>query len=369
MFRQLKNSKGGGVLIGVIVVSIVTLTTSLIFLRGITASKNLAKRIANQNQFKLLIDPLATKVLIDLQLAARYPDALGLRNPPTSIFLHNLVPLRPPPRNFLLVPVPGVPRVPCSAKKPYKPGNPPEKFTLDAYLGYLPTNDLKCTNPYPTTVPYNETTKTFVYPKGVVSTPSGATVFIPESNPSVRLTKIKGSPFLYTLNITFNMCNPPVAGRTQPSNIENTLNKAWPTSCPASQLARMTYDAIINVDTPYFQDGSGLYSFVPDSSSFTEVSDALTAIYRAGGITSYDKKIKISLITLQVKGLQFTKTSTALTDLGLQVNDVLISINGKPVFEQTREQILGFLSLNTPITLSVFRENAFITLSCGMPCT
>ena len=165
------------------------------------------------------------------------------------------------------------------------------------------------------------------------------------------------------------MCNPPVAGRTQPSNIENTLNKAWPTSCPASQLARMTYDAIINVDTPYFQDGSGLYSFVPDSSSFTEVSDALTAIYRAGGITSYDKKIKISLITLQVKGLQFTKTSTALTDLGLQVNDVLISINGKPVFEQTREQILGFLSLNTPITLSVFRENAFITLSCGMPCT
>ncbi len=348
MFRQLKNSKGGGVLIGVIVVSIVTLTTSLIFLRGITASKNLAKRIANQNQFKLLIDPLATKVLIDLQLAARYPDALGLRNPPNS-------------------PAIGIP---CSAKKPDpKQPLPPEKFTLDAYL--VP-DLISCKNPYPTTKPpYPYTTKTFVYPKGVVSTPSGATVFIPESNPSVVLTKIPGSDLLYTLNITFNMCNPPVAGRTQPSpsDIKNTLNNAWPTSCPASQLARMTYDAIINVDTPYFQDGSGLYSFVPDSSSFTEVSDALTAIYRAGGITSYDKKIKISLITLQVKGLQFTKTSTALTDLGLQVNDVLISINGKPVFEQTREQILGFLSLNTPITLSVFRANAFITLSCGTPCT
>lgn len=341
MFRQLKNSKGGGVLIGVIVVSIVTLTTSLIFLRGITASKNLARRIANQNQFKLLIDPLATKVLIDLQLAARYPDALGLRNPPNS-------------------PAPGIP---CSAKGLASTA----KYTLDAYL--VPES-ISCKNPYPTTSPpYPDTQKTFVYPKGVVSTPSGATVFIPESDPSVVLTKINGSPFLYTLNITFNMCNPPVAGRTQPSNIKNTLYKAWPTSCPASQLARMTYDAIINVDTPYFQDGSGLYSFVPDSSSFTEVSDALTAIYRAGGITSYDKNIKISLITLQVKGLQFTKTSTALTDLGLQVNDVLISINGKPVFEQTREQLLGFLSLNTPITLSVFRANAFITLSCGMPCT
>ena len=338
MFRQLKNSKGGGVLIGVIVVSIVTLTTSLIFLRGITASKNLAKRIANQNQFKLLIDPLATKVLIDLQLAARYPDALGLRNPPNS-------------------PAIGIP---CSAKGLASTA----KYTLDAYL--VP-DSISCKNPYPTAVPpyplYK--TKTFVYPKGVVSTPSGATVFIPESNPSVRLTKINGSPFLYTLNITFEMCNPPVAGRTQPSDIENTLNKAWPTSCPASQLARMTYDAIINVNTPYFQDGSGVYSFVPDSSSLIEVSDALTAIYRAGGITSYDKTIT----NLQVKGLQFTKTSTALTDLGLQVNDVLISINGKPVFEQTREQILGFLSLNTPITLSVFRENAFITLSCGMPCT
>ncbi len=337
MFRQLKNSKGGGVLIGVIVVSIVTLTTSLIFLRGITASKNLAKRIANQNQFKLLIDPLATKVLIDLQLAARYPDALGLRNPPNS-------------------PAIGIP---CSAKGLASTA----KYTLDAYL--VP-DLISCKNPYPTTKPpYPYTTKTFVYPKGVVSTPSGATVFIPESNPSVVLTKIPGSDLLYTLNITFNMCNPPVAGRTQPSDIENTIYKAWPTSCPASQLARMTYDAIINVDTPYFQDGSGLYSFVPDSSSLTEVSDALTAIYRAGGITSYDETIT----NLQVRGLQFTLTSTALTDLGLQVNDVLISINGKPVFEQTREQILGFLSLNTPITLSVFRENAFITLSCGTPCT
>ena len=360
MFRQLKNSKGGGVLIGVIVVSIVTLTTSLIFLRGITASKNLARRIANQNQFKLLIDPLATKVLIDLQLAARYPDALGLRNPPTSIFLHNLVPLRPPPRQPP-VPVPGVPGVPCSAKGLA----PNSKYTLDAYLGYLPPNDLKCTNPYPTTVPYNETTKRFVYPKGVVSTPSGATVFIPESNPIVILTKRPGSPSLYTLNITFNMCNPPVAGRTQPSDIENTINKAWPTSCPASQLARMTYDAIINVDTPYFQDGSGLYSFAPDSSSLTEVSDALTAIYQAGDITEYNETIT----NLQVKGLQFTQTSTALTGLGLQLNDVLISINGQPVFEKTREQILGFLTLNTPIRLIVFRENAFITLSCGMPCT
>ena len=339
MFRQLKNSKGGGVLIGVIVVSIVTLTTSLIFLRGITASKNLARRIANQNQFKLLIDPLATKVLIDLQLAARYPDALGLRNPPNSPALG----------------------IPCSAR-----GLAPNaKYTLDAYL--VP-DLISCKNPYPTTKPPDPyTIKTFVYPKGVVSTPSGATVFIPESNPSVRLTKINGSPFLYTLNITFNMCNPPVAGRAAilPADIGNTLGSPWPTSCPASQLARMTYDAIINVDTPYFQDGSGLNSFVPDSSPWSEMSDALTAIYRAGGITSYDETIT----NLQVKGLQFTKTSTALTDLGLQVNDVLISINGKPVFEQTREQILGFLSLNTPITLSVFRENAFITLSCGMPCT
>ncbi|NQW44225.1 MAG: hypothetical protein HQ462_02335 [Deltaproteobacteria bacterium] len=336
MFRQLKNSKGGGVLLGVIVVSIVTLTTSLIFLRGITASKNLARRIANQNQFKLLIDPLATKVLIDLQLAARYPDALGLRNPPNS----------------------PAPEIPCSAR-----GLAPNaKYTLDAYL--VP-DLISCKNPYPkTSPPYPYTTKTFDYPKGVVSTPSGATVFIPESNPSVRLTKIPGSPFLYTLNITFNMCNPPVAGRTQPSDIENTINKAWPTSCPASQLARMTYDAIINVDTPYFQDGSGLYSFAPDSSSLTEVSDALTAIYQAGDITEYNETIT----NLQVKGLQFTKTSTALTGLGLQLNDVLISINGQPVFEKTREQISGFLTLNTPIRLSVFRENAFITLSCGMPC-
>ncbi len=348
MFRQLKNSKGGGVLIGVIVVSIVTLTTSLIFLRGITASKNLARRIANQNQFKLLIDPLATKVLIDLQLAARYPDALGLRNPPNSPALG----------------------IPCSAKKPDPtqplpplPQLPREKFTLDAYL--VP-DLISCKNPYPTTSPpYLYTTKTFVYPKGVVSTPSGATVFIPESDPSVVLTKIPGSSFLYTLNITFNMCNPPVAGRTQPSDIENTINKDWPTSCPASQLATMTYDAIINVETPYFQDGSGLYSFVPDSSSFTEVSDALTAIYQAGDITEYNETIT----NLQVKGLQFTQTSTVLTGLGLQLNDVLISINDQPVFNKTKNQILGFLSLNTPIRLIVFRENAFITLSCGMPCT
>ncbi len=343
MFRQLKNSKGGGVLLGVIVVSIVTLTTSLIFLRGITASKNLARRIANQNQFKLLIDPLATKVLIDLQLAARYPDALGLRNPPNSPALG----------------------IPCSAKKPDpKQPLPREKFTLDAYL--VP-DLISCKNPYPTTSPpYLYTTKTFVYPKGVVSTPSGATVFIPESNPIVILTKRPGSPFLYTLNITFNMCNPPVAGRTAilPADIGNTLGSPWPTSCPASQLAIMTYNAIINVDTPYFQDGSGLYSFVPDSSSLTEVSDALTAIYQAGDITEYNETIT----NLQVKGLQFTQTSTVLTGLGLQLNDVLISINGKPVFNQTREQILGFLTLNTPIRLIVFRENAFITLSCGMPC-
>lgn len=344
MFRQLKNSKGGGVLIGVIVVSIVTLTTSLIFLRGITASKNLARRIANQNQFKLLIDPLATKVLIDLQLAARYPDALGLRNPPN----------RP------------APKIPCSAR-----GLAPDaKYTLDAYL--VP-DSISCKNPYPTSVPpYPYTTKTFVYPKGVVSTPSGATVFIPESNPSVMLTKIPGSPFLYTLNITFNMCNPPVAGRTQPPNIENTINQAWPTSCPASQLALMTYNAIINVDTPYFQDGSGLYSFGPDALeaiSITEMTDALEAIYQAGGVTSYQNTIPILSVSWRVEGLQFTKTSTALTDIGLQVNDVLISINGQPVFGKTKQEILGFLSLNTPITLSVFRANAFITLSCGKPCT
>ncbi|MSP18016.1 MAG: hypothetical protein EXR74_00425 [Bdellovibrionales bacterium] len=109
---------------------------------------------------------------------------------------------------------------------------------------------------------------------------------------------------------------------------------------------------------------------VADFTGMTQVTNSLTAIYQAGGVTDYNQPITTTPLTSQiVKGLQFTIDLQALRDLGLQVNDVLISINGEPVFDKGLTEILELLKRNTPIILEVLRLNDFIALSCGSPCT
>jgi len=248
--------------LGVCLASILVASLSL---RGLDSLKSLERRSHKQYLKQVILDNVVSKVLTDLQLATRYPDAEGLQYPPCHA---DALPSAAATNQFKYQP--------CDNKDKDDGGN----FTLDAYLlrGVAPGYSHKlCT--FPTGTPasqrpqrcsvthlgsYSPTTKTFEYPKGAFRV-SG--LYYPETDPSVTLTRT--APQMYSLSITFKICDPVIARSGGPlpgdqTGIENTRKKAWNAwnsaqpNCPNSQRVQVSYNGVINTNSEYFQGKTGV---------------------------------------------------------------------------------------------------------------
>lgn len=235
------NSRGGAILLLTVGISIGTLLTASWGLRSVLSQKNLQRRISQDYLSNLILEQVITKVLTDLKLASRFPDAVALRQPPLS-------------PNFG-----GVGSVFCDPRDP----NDGNRFTLDAYL--VPFNRM-CQIPHPGNYGFN-VKNNIIYPKGAFRVPFFGrnsnvpiTFLTPETDPQVRLSRI--GPERYRIQITFGVCTAPVNGRIPPDpndplnivRVNNTLGVAWNPTCPPNTRSQLNYDGFINTNTPYFQN-------------------------------------------------------------------------------------------------------------------
>ena len=83
MVSLTKKNRGSAIILGVVAISMVSFVMMFSTLRGLSQTKQFARQLATQNRFKLITDPLISKIINDLQVAAKFPNAVGLRNPPT----------------------------------------------------------------------------------------------------------------------------------------------------------------------------------------------------------------------------------------------------------------------------------------------
>jgi hypothetical protein len=246
-------------------VCLVSVLVASLSLRGIDSLKQFERLSHKQYLKQVILDNVVSKVLTDLQLATRYPDAEGLQYPPCH--------------------ADALPSAAATNQHKYQPCDNKDKddgynFTLDAYLlrGVAPGYSHKlCT--YPTGTPasqrpqrcsvthlgsYSPTTKTFEYPKGAFRV-SG--LYYPETDPSVILTRTAAQ--IYSLSITFKICDPVIERSGGPlpgdqTGIENTRKKEWNAwnsaqpNCPNSKRVKVSYTGVINTNSDYFQGKTGV---------------------------------------------------------------------------------------------------------------
>lgn len=86
---------------------------------------------------------------------------------------------------------------------------------------------------------------------------------VAETDPQVTLERLGSTApkkYLYRLSIEFDICDEPVTGRVvplDPAARKNTLAVNWSPACASKNLRTLSYSGIINVNSPFFQDGSG----------------------------------------------------------------------------------------------------------------
>ncbi len=246
MKKQVLKARGAAMILLSFAISISSLTLMSWGLNGVVSQKNIQRRVTQENRHNLILEQVVTKILTDLLLATKHPDAVALKNPPQPpIIAGNLVR--------------------CASIDP-DDGN---RNTLDAYL--VPSN-LTCQTPhpgnyqtfYPTT---NVLVKQVTYPKGVFrvlyfrkNANLGTTFLTPESDPQVTIRKIAAER--YHITITFAVCTDPVDGRNPPdpndpiniAAVSSTLNVPWNPTCALDTQANLTYEGFIYTNTPYFQN-------------------------------------------------------------------------------------------------------------------
>ena len=182
----------------------------------------------------------------DLQVAVRYPDAVGLPAHPK----------KPPSEGTA-----------CATKDAPLNGI----FTLDAYL--LREED-EC--PIPIQPPlgqepyynnYTANSKTYTYPKGLLKVDffknngASSSPIIAETDPQVTLERLGASPpqkYMYRLEVSFDVCDEPVAGRVIPADPASTKGVNWPTACATKNLRTLAFSGVINVNSDFFQGGTKL---------------------------------------------------------------------------------------------------------------
>ena len=201
------------------------------YLQGVLNQKLLARRLANTNLNRLLTQQIVTRIMTDLQLAAKYPDAEGLIGAPMHAVV-NGSPTSP---------------LPCANEDP----TAANRFTLNAYL-VMPTSRCKTKEQLPNTgytaAETNTFSKTITYPRANFSVPffglnrsyaAGANIS-PATDPVVTIQRV-GISEIYRLTINFGVCDPSVFG----------FGSATPSTCTTPD--NLTYMGLINTNTDYFQ--------------------------------------------------------------------------------------------------------------------
>ena len=78
MLRKITNPNGVGVILAIVAIGAASLVFLSLSMQGVISQKNTARRIWNRQQFNALLNPWVSRVMNDLQVAVRYPDAVGL---------------------------------------------------------------------------------------------------------------------------------------------------------------------------------------------------------------------------------------------------------------------------------------------------
>jgi hypothetical protein len=249
MVKILKKRRGMAVLLAIVAIASASTIMLSLSMQAVVSQKNTARKLWNRQQFNALLNPWVSQIMNDLQLAARYPEANGLPAHPDE----------------------AANGTPCATKDAPTNG----KYTLDAYL--LPPAPARCPmaiqpsqigeEPYYNNYPANR--KTYQYPKGLLTVDffkNNAETSVPivaETDPQVTLERLGSTApqkYLYRLSIGFEICDEPVTGRVVPSDPaarKNTLAVNWSPACASEHLRKLSYSGIINVNSPFFQDGIG----------------------------------------------------------------------------------------------------------------
>ncbi|NBX75670.1 MAG: hypothetical protein EBQ92_03885 [Proteobacteria bacterium] len=248
MVKFSKNKRGMAVLLSILGIAGASFIILLASMQAVISQKNTARTLWNRQQFNALLNPWVSQIMNDLQLAARYPEAVGL------------------PAH----PIKAANGAPCATKDAPTNG----KYTLDAYL--LPAGQACPLAIQPTQIGhdpyynnYSANRKTYNYPKGLLTVDffkNNAETSVPivaETDPRVTLERLGSTTpqkYLYRVSVDFDVCDEPVAGRVVPSaeaDRKNTIGVNWATPCPSRNLRRLSYSGIINADSPFFQEGTG----------------------------------------------------------------------------------------------------------------
>ena len=245
MLRNLTNPKGVGVLLAIVSIGAASLVFLSFSMQGIISQKNTARRLWNRQQFNALLNPWVSRVINDLQVAVRYPDAVGLPAHPKK----------------------HLEGTPCATKDAPINGI----YSLDAYLlpeGQecpIPIQPPLDQEPYYNNYPANP--KSYTYPKGLLTVDffknnaATAVPIVAETDPQVTLERLGASApqkYMYRLGVSFNVCDEPVAGRVIPADPATTKGVDWPTACAQKNLRQLAFSGVINVNSDFFQGGKTL---------------------------------------------------------------------------------------------------------------
>jgi hypothetical protein len=245
MLRKITNPNGVGVILAIVAIGAASLVFLSLSMQGVISQKNTARRIWNLQQFNALLNPWVSRVMNDLQVAVRYPDAVGLPAHPQK----------------------SLEGTPCATKDAPLNGI----YTLDAYLWPegqmcpIPIQPPLGQEPYYNNYPAKS--KTYSYPKGLLKVDffknNGSTPepIVAETDPEVTLERLGASApqkYLYRLGVSFNVCDEPVAGRVIPADPASTKGVNWPTACAQKNLRKLSFSGVINVNSNFFQGGTTL---------------------------------------------------------------------------------------------------------------
>lgn len=273
----LKNSRGSGAIIAALVVSVGGLLIATYLNSGLNTQRAVERKSSQQHLNHLVLNAVVSKVLTDLQLATRYPDAESLQSPPCHADLGS--------------------SYACTATKclRYQPCDNKDKddsnhFTLDAYLlrGVAPGYDSntctypagtppaqrpqRCKLPHPGYYVALNTQKKISYPKGAfrVSASGGTGYLTPESDPSVTIKKIAAE--LYQVDISFSICDPGfVRSAPDPNDtvaVNATRGVNWSTTCDPNSKATLVYNGLLNTKADYVQGTVGAIALATTSNPF-----------------------------------------------------------------------------------------------------
>lgn len=265
MLKKLRDVRGGAVMMlalgGVLATSIYLGW----MLRGVSAQKNLQRKLSVDKDYNKLMEQVTNVILNDLRYAAKYPDAVFLQDfrfpevakknetfridaPKSPIFAKSTIPCgtRDPDDScrytldaYL---VPGDKN--CNAIHPGKYINPATKseyFTKKFFYPLLTDNDLDHLKIKGNDVPLDPNFPQVRTSKNVL--------IQPVSNPEVEVSKVYDSvtkkfiPELYSLIITFEVCDPRYFKSNQTTAI----------ACVPKERIPVRYEGVINTNTEFFQ--------------------------------------------------------------------------------------------------------------------